>query len=246
MTAFRSDMLPAAGTSADGTHTVRVFNDRGSFQAQQVEMQKVREQAQELGEPVIEALALTALGEAALKRDDDPVRAEARRRGARDPRRRGRPGSASSTRSPLRATSPPGTRDMEEVVLYMERAYALAMDAGRKDLQTIAAQVLAQTHIVRLELDEAELLLTRALELAGESGSVRARVGTTLSYGWFLAVKGELDAAETVFEEVRATAAELGMEPAVAAALMQARRAIARRQGRPQACGEAATARPCA
>jgi tetratricopeptide (TPR) repeat protein len=72
---------------------------------------------------------------------------------------------------------------------------------------------------VRLELDEAELLLTRALELAGESGSVRARVGATLSYGWFLAVKGELDAAETVYQEVRQTATELGVEPFVAAAL---------------------------
>ena len=93
----------------------------------------------------------------------------------------------------------------EEVVRYMERAYALAMDAGRKDLQTIAAQVLAQTHIVSLELDEAELLLTRALELAGESGSVRARIGATLSYGWFLTVKGELDAAR---DDVRGGAAD--------------------------------------
>jgi tetratricopeptide (TPR) repeat protein len=93
------------------------------------------------------------------------------------------------------------------------------MDAGRKDLQTIAAQVLAQTHLVSLELDEAELLLTRALELAGESGSVRARFGATLSYGWFLTIKGELDAAETVFEEVRQTATELGMEPGIATAL---------------------------
>jgi tetratricopeptide (TPR) repeat protein len=101
----------------------------------------------------------------------------------------------------------------------MERAYALAMDAGRKDLQTTAAQVLAQTHIVRLELDEAELLLLRALELAGESGSVRARAGATLSYGWFLDVKGELDAAETLYEEVRQTATELGVEPTIAAAL---------------------------
>jgi tetratricopeptide (TPR) repeat protein len=110
---------------------------------------------------------------------------------------------------------------MDEVVLNMERAYALAMDAGRKDLQTIAAQILAQTHIIRLELDEAELLLTRALELAGESGSIRARIGASLSYGWFLAVKGELDAAETVFEEVRQSAAELGIEPSIAAALMR-------------------------
>ena len=108
---------------------------------------------------------------------------------------------------------------MEDTVRYMERAYVIALDAGRKDLQTIAAQALAQTHIIRLELDEAELLLTRALELAGESGSVRARVGATLSYGWFLTLKGELAAAETLFEEVRASSAELGVEPAVAAAL---------------------------
>jgi Tfp pilus assembly protein PilF len=71
-----------------------------------------------------------------------------------------------------------------------------------------------------MELDEAELLLARALELAGESGSVRARVSATLSYGWFLTVKGELDAAQTVLEEVRATASELGAEPAIAAALL--------------------------
>ena len=154
---------------------------------------------------VIEALALTALGEAALKRDGDPdAGAGARRRGARDPGARRTTRSRASTRSSPARSIGAWHGDMDEVVRYMERAYALAMDAGRKDLQTIAAQVLAQTHIVRLELDEAELLLTRALELAGESGSVRARVGATLSYGWFLAVKGELDAAETVFEEVRA------------------------------------------
>jgi Tfp pilus assembly protein PilF len=101
----------------------------------------------------------------------------------------------------------------------MERAYGIALDAGRKDLQTVAAQALAQIHIIGLELDEAELLLTRALELAGQSGSVRARVGATLSYGWFLAVKGEIDAAETLFEEVRATSTELGVEPSITAAL---------------------------
>src|SRR5207302_1091027 len=82
----------------------------------------------------------------------------------------------------------------------------IAVDADRKDLQTIAAQALAQSHIIRLELDEAERLLTRALELSGESGSVRARIGTTITYGTFLMFKGELDAAETVLEAVRTTA----------------------------------------
>ncbi len=118
----------------------------------------------------------------------------------------------------------------DDFVRYMERAYTIALDARRKDLQTIAAQALAQAHMVALELDEAELLITRALELAGESGSVRARMSATLSYGWFLRLKGELDAAETVLEEVRATAEELGLEPTIAAALVKLGW-IARRKG---------------
>ncbi len=187
--------------------------------AVQIEMPKVHDQAREQGDKVIEALALTALAEASLKRDADPVQAttlvdEALELldGQDDP-------TAHFDALAVRATAAAWQGAMEDLVRYMERAYVVALDAGRKDLQTIAAQALAQTHIVRLELDEAELLLTRALELAGESGSVRAKVGTKLSYGWFLSVKGELDAAETLFEEVRANSAELGVEPAVASAL---------------------------
>ncbi|MDQ3381441.1 MAG: AAA family ATPase [Actinomycetota bacterium] len=187
--------------------------------AVEVEMTKVRELARERDEPVIEALALTALGEAMLKRHGDCTKSKsivdealALLEGKDDP-------VAHFDALTVRATSAGWLGEMEDTVRYMERAYAVALDAGRKDLQTLAAQALAQTHILRLELDEAELLLTRALELAGESGSVRARVGATLSYGWFLTLKGELNAAETLFEEVRASSAELGVEPAVAAAL---------------------------
>ena len=189
------------------------------WSAVEVEMTKVRDQAHEQGEQVIEALALTALGEAMLKRHGDCT--EAKKivdnalellAGKDDP-------VAHFDALSVRAHAAGWLGEMEDTVRFMERAYVIALDAGRKDLQTIAAQLLAQTHILRLELDEAELLLTRALELAGESGSVRARVGATLSYGWFLTLKGELDAAETLFEEVRASSVELGVEPAVASAL---------------------------
>ena len=191
------------------------------FAAVQVEMEKVREQAQELDEPVIEALALTALGEAALRRDGNPDRAQELVDRALEILATEDDPVARFDALTARAIIGGWHGELDDVVSYMERAYALAMDAGRKDLQTIAAQVLAQTHIIRLELDEAELLLTRALELAGESGSIRARASASLSYGWFLAVKGELDAAETVFEEVRASATELGIEPTIAMALMR-------------------------
>jgi class 3 adenylate cyclase/tetratricopeptide (TPR) repeat protein len=189
------------------------------YAAIQIEMPKVRDQARELEDRVVEALALTALGEAALRRDADPARAQ----GLVDEAL----GILADEDDPVARFDALTTRaniggyhgDIQAVVMYMQRAYDLAKEADRKDLQTIAAQVLAQTHIVSLELDEAELLLARALELAGESGSMRARFGATLSYGWFLTIKGELSAAETVFEEVRQTASELGVEPGIALAL---------------------------
>ncbi len=187
----------------------------------EVEMSKVRDQAREQDDRVLEALALTALGEASIKHDGDVAQAKV----LVDEALEILPGedhpAAHFEALAVRATVGSWQGAEDDVVRFMERAYVIALEEGRKDLQTIAAQSLAHTHIVRLELDEAELLLARALELAGESGSARARVSATLAYGWFLIVKGELDAAETVLEEVRTTAAELGVEPAIAAALLK-------------------------
>jgi class 3 adenylate cyclase/tetratricopeptide (TPR) repeat protein len=189
--------------------------------AVKVEMEKVRDQARDQGERVIEALALTALGEATMKRDADPAAAKVFVDEALALLEHEEDLVAEFDALTVRATVAAWQGNKPELVRYMENAYARALDGGRKDLQTIAAQALAQAHIMDLELDEAELLVTRALELAGESGSVRARVSATLAYGWFLTVKGELDAAETVVEEVRATSAELGVEPVVAQALLK-------------------------
>ncbi len=152
--------------------------------AVQLEMEKVREQARDHEEPTIEALALTALAEASLKRDARPGSARRRSSTRRSSSSKGEEDPVARFDAlAVRATVGAWQGDLDDTVRYMERAYGIALDAGRKDLQTIAAQALAQTHIIRLELDEAELLLTRALELAGESGSVRARVGATLAYG---------------------------------------------------------------
>jgi class 3 adenylate cyclase/tetratricopeptide (TPR) repeat protein len=190
------------------------------FAAVEVEMEKVREQAAAEDERALEALALTALGEAALRRHGDAVGARALVDEALEILAHEDDPVAHFDALTARATIGAWLGSEKDNVRFMERAYVIALDAGRKDLQTFAAQALATTHIIRLELDEAELLLTRALELAGESKSVRARLGATLSYAWFLRVKGELDAAETMMEEVRQTADELGLEPVTAAALM--------------------------
>jgi tetratricopeptide (TPR) repeat protein len=191
------------------------------WSAVQVEMEKVRDQAREQDERVLEALALTGLGEATLKRDGDAARARVLVDEALEILETEEDPVAHFDAFWTRAMVSGWLADHDDYVRFLERAYVIALDAGRKDLQTIAAQSLAGAHIQRLELDEAELLLSRALELAGESGSVRARLGATLSYGSFLTRKGELDAAETVFEEVRSTAAELGIEPPIASALFK-------------------------
>jgi class 3 adenylate cyclase/tetratricopeptide (TPR) repeat protein len=189
------------------------------FATVEVEMPKVRDEAHAQEEPVVEALAVTALAEAVLKREGDPVRAEgiidealALLAGEEDP-------VAHFDTLTVAATIDVWQGNMDGFIRHMEKAFEIAVDAERKDLQTIAAQSLASIHVIRLELDEGERLLTRALELAGESGSVRARIGTSGTYGYFLMVKGELDAAETVFEEVRTTATELGLGSSEAHAL---------------------------
>jgi tetratricopeptide (TPR) repeat protein len=212
------ELRPTLGARYVAARSAWRMQDWGAVQ---VEMEKVRDIAREHDERVVEALALTALSEASIKRDGDAVGArdlvdQALRILAdeKDP-------VAHFDALAARATAAAWLGDADEYVSYFERAYVIALDAGRKDLQTIAAQALAGTHITRLELDEAELLLTRALELAGESGSVRARIGATHMYGWFLLVKGELDAAETMLEEVRTLSTELGSETSLASALLK-------------------------
>jgi tetratricopeptide (TPR) repeat protein len=189
--------------------------------AVQVEMTKVRDHAVDEGDRTYEALALTALGEASLKREGDATRARELVDDALETLPRDAEAIAHFDALTARAVIGAWLGSGEDYVRYMERAYVKALDAGRKDLQTIAAQALASAHIIRLELDEAEILLTRALELAGESGSVRARINATLTYAGFLKIKGELDAAQTMMDEVRETAEELGLEPVLAASLLK-------------------------
>jgi len=198
--------------------------------AVRVEMEKTRVQARDEGATAVQALALTALAEAALKRDGDANGARAAVDEALELLVREDDPVAQFDALSVRAFVGSWLGAHDDYVRFMERAYAVALDARRKDLQTIAAQALAQAHLIGLELDEAELLITRALELAGESGSVRARMTATLAYGWFLRLNGELDAAETMAEEVRATAEELALEPVMASALMSLGW-IARRRG---------------
>ncbi len=181
--------------------------------------------------PTVEASALTALAEASLKRDGDAFGARdsvdealellAAREGPGRPLRSAQHAFARRRLAAAHRTTTCGTWSAP-----MPRPSRRAARTSRRSLRRRSRRRTWSGSSSRRRSS----CITRALELADESGSVRARMSATLAYGWFLRLNGELDAAETVVEEVRATAEELDLEPAVAASLMSLGW-IARRRG---------------
>ncbi len=100
--------------------------------------------------------------------------------------------------------------DLADDRRFVKEALALAREAGRKDLESQAAQRLAAIYIVQMEIDEAAPLVDRACELAEESGSIVARASALASRGRLLNMKGELDEADRSFEDARALFEEAG------------------------------------
>jgi tetratricopeptide (TPR) repeat protein len=180
-----------------------------------VEMTKIRAQALEEGNRLVEARALSGLSEAALH-GGDLDGAEALADEAL--------GLLESETDPdahfdalLQGASIDSLRGkLGGVIKHLEQAFAVALAAGRKDLQTIAAQGLAQTHILRLELDQAEPLLAKALALAEESGSVRGIASGQRNLAWLRMERGELDEAEALLEQAQSTFTEIGYQAGLA------------------------------
>ncbi len=191
----------------------------GDLTAVSVEMEKVRVEAQEAGDTLTEALALTALGDAVLRQTGDATRAEGLIDRALELQANETDADAHFDSLLVRASIAVARGSMAEYLPYVEQAFTVALAAGRKDLQTIAAQALAQAHIVRLELDQAEHLIGKGLELADESGSPRARGTAKLTLGWLHRIRSEFDAAEVAYEEARELFAEIGHATLLAASL---------------------------
>lgn len=182
----------------------------GDLAAVSVEMEKVRAEAEEAGDRHMQALALTALGDAYLRRWGDVTRAQELADRALELQVDETDADAHFDALVVRATASFWRGDTRQALPYLEQAFALGLAAGRKDLQTLAAQALAQAHISRLELDEAGRLLEKALDLAEESGSLRARGTTLLTAGWLHRAKGELEAANARYGEAYELFAEIG------------------------------------
>ena len=142
----------------------------------------------------MEALALTALGDAVLKQYGDTARAQELIDRALELQKDETDVDAHFDSLIVRVGIGVVRGSMSEAVPYIEQAFAVALAAGRKDLQTIASQALAQAHIVRLELDKAERLIQKSVELADESGSPRARVRRLSRWGCSIACGRSYDA----------------------------------------------------
>lgn len=198
-----------------------------------VEMEKVRAEAQEAGDALTEALALTALGDATLRQSGDTDRAQELIDRALELQEGETDADAHFDALFVRASVGIARGAMAEGLPFIERAFSIALAAGRKDLQTIAAQALAQAHIVRLELDQAERLIGKALDLAEESGSPRARGSAQLTLGWLHRMRHELDEAETAYSEARELFAEIGNATLLAATLSRTAE-VAMEKGEPQ------------
>ena len=182
----------------------------GDLTAVSVEMEKVRAQAESEGDSLMEALALTALGDATLRQTGDTDRAQELIDRALELQKDETDVDAHFDSLTARSAIGVTRGSLAEAVPYIEQSFAVALAAGRKDLQTLASQALAQAHIVRFELDKAERLIHKALELADGSGSPRARGQAKLTLGFLYRIRGDYDAAEAAYEEARELFAEIG------------------------------------
>ncbi len=113
---------------------------------------------------------------------------------------------------------------------FLMDARDVAQAADRKDLETAATHVLASTAVLRLELERAEPLVARGLELADESGSILARAAALQTRAQLDRVGGRDDDAAAGFEEAHALFVEVGYASGTANTLIQLGR-VARRRG---------------
>jgi tetratricopeptide (TPR) repeat protein len=198
----------------------------GDMTAVIVEMEDVASVAASHGERQLQGRALTALAEAVLNQRADAIAAR----------------ELAEQAIAVLADEPPDIRfeafraattvaawlsDGESFERWAKLALEAARAAHRKDQEVAITIGLAQTYILRLELDEAEPLVERVAELAEESGSVVGRADALLARGTLENWRGNEVVAEAAFtgarelyREVGNTAAEAGMSMQIARCAM--------------------------
>ncbi len=181
----------------------------GDFTAVAVEMEEVRAAAAAAGDDLIQGRALNGLAEVALYQRADAVKALALVDEALPLLE---PGGDAPLFDALwtRTSLAVWLGNHEDFERFAERALAVAREAERKDLEAMIVQALARNALARLELDRAEPLVERAVELAEQSGSVTGRAAACWTLGWFEHTRGRWAEAEAAYLRARALFGEIG------------------------------------
>ncbi|HEY7208552.1 MAG TPA: AAA family ATPase [Gaiellaceae bacterium] len=181
----------------------------GDLTAVAVEMEEVRSTAAEIGEPVVHGRALSALAEVALFQRADAV--EARRLAERalevlD----GQSPEARYEALWMRSQVAGWLGDSDDFQRWAKQALEATRAAERKDLEALVTHMLAVSYLARLDLEEAEPLVDRALELAESSGTVVGRAAAASTLAQLETARGRLPEAEAAFCRASELYAETG------------------------------------
>jgi tetratricopeptide (TPR) repeat protein len=123
------------------------------------------------------------------------------------------------------------TGDLGNARGFVKEGLELARMSGRKDLESQAAQQLAEIYLARLEVEHAEPIVERAAALGEDSGSLEARGRALASRGRLLTLRSEFDEAERALVDAQSLFEEAGVPMALARTL-NARAWLDWRQGR--------------
>jgi class 3 adenylate cyclase/tetratricopeptide (TPR) repeat protein len=110
--------------------------------------------------------------------------------------------------------------DLAEVDRIGREALDFLRAAGRKDLEAIVIQAVAQNAIITLDVPEAESLVHHATELARQSGSVRARAAALGTQAWLSEIQGHFDDAERNYRQLIELYEDIGNVAGVGSAQM--------------------------
>src|SRR5262245_33162476 len=187
-------------------HAARAAWRLSDLPALSVEMRRVLDESRSAGDREIEGRALTALAEVALLREANLPKATE----LIDAALEALPADGRFTALGVRSRIAWWVGDFATQERVAEEALELAQRHERKDLEAHALNDLAQAYRHQQRLDEAEELLGRGLELAGESGSIVARAEALHSLGLVKLDRSESVEGERLLEEARTLFSEVG------------------------------------
>jgi len=193
-------------TLARRFHAARAAWRLADLPAVSREMERVAADAAAGGDREIEARALTALAEVALRRDADLPRARRlaeRALTALDGAHRFRALMMLAQIARWRG-------EMDEHERWAREALELAQRLERPDLEAQATRDLAENYRKQLRDADADVLVARTLELAEEGGRTIVRAHALAEAGHLHLSRGDLDGAEASFEQARELFADVG------------------------------------